>query len=93
MVYKSNTLKDAFLSKNSHQKNISKVAFNFISTRCNTNYFGQSDSYSASRTDDHFDNDKKLRLYQRKVSYADCLDKCANDCFSLLDTANTKHQL
>ena len=27
------------------------------------------------------------------MSSTDCLDKCSKDCFSVLDTANTKHQL
>ena len=27
------------------------------------------------------------------MSSKDCLDKCSKDCFSVLDTANTKYQL
>ena len=47
----------------------------------------------ATRTVEHFGKDKKSHKYQHLISSNDCLDKCSKDCFSVLHTANTKHQL
>ena len=38
----------------------------------------------GTRIDEHFGKNKKSK---------DCLEKCSKNCFSVLDVANTKHQL
>ena len=52
---------------------------------CNASYVGQTSRHLATRIDEH--------IYQRLMSSKDSLDKCSKDCFSVLDTANIKHQL
>ena len=44
----------------------------------------------GNRDYDHFSKDKTLRAYLHLISTAEFLDKSSNDCFSVLNTANTK---
>ena len=41
---------------------------------------------------EHFGKDKELDIYQHLMSSTDYLEKCSEECLSILDTANTKHQ-
>ena len=47
----------------------------------------------TARINEHFGKDKKSHIYQHLVSSADCLNACSRYCFSILNTARTKHQL
>ena len=76
-----------FFNKNEH---LSKVVYKFV---FNSSYVGQTCRHLATRIDEHFGKDKKSHLYQDLMLFKDCLDKCSKDCFSVADTANTKHQL
>ena len=42
---------------------------------------------------EHFGKDKKSFIYQQLMAFNDFLDQFSKDCFSVLDAANTKHQL
>ena len=53
----------------------------------------QISRHLATRIDEHFGKDKTSHIYQNLTSFKDCVDKCSKDCFSVLDTTNTKHQL
>ena len=54
---------------------------------------GQTCRHLATRIDEHFGKYKKSHIHQHLMSSKRCLDKCSTDCFSVLDTANTKNQL
>ena len=56
-------------------------------------YVGQTHQHLTTRTDEHFGKVKKSYVYQHLMSSADCLNACSSDCFSILYTTRTKHQL
>ena len=83
LVFTSEKLRCAFSTKDPYQsEHLSKVVYKFVCASC-----------YATRIDKHFGKNKKSHIYQYLMSSKHCLDKCSKDCFSVLDTANTKHQL
>ena len=94
LVFTSEKLRCAFPTKDPYKReHLSKVAYNFVCASCNASYIGQTCRHLATRIDEHFGKDKNSVIYQHLMSFKDCLDKCSKDSFSVLDTANTKHQL
>ena len=94
MFFTREKLRRAFSTEDSYKsEHLSKVVYKFVCASCNTSYVGQTCRHLATRIDEHFGKDKKSHIYQHLMSSKDCLDKCSKDCFSVLDTANTKHQL
>ena len=61
----------------------------FFCASCKASYAGQTCRHLATRIDKHTGKDNGKGLMTSK----DCLDKCSKDYFSVLDTANTRHQL
>ena len=94
LVFTSDKLRQTFTYKDSYPSVLSsKVVYKFVCASCNASYVGQTHRHLTTRIDEHFGNDKKLHLYQHLILSADYLNACSRDCFSLLDTARTKHQL
>ena len=94
LVFTSEKLRCAFSTKDPYQsEHLSKVVYKFGCASCNASYAGQTCRHLATRIDEHFGKDKKSHIYQHLMSSKDCLDKCSKDCFSVLDTTNTQHQL
>ena len=94
LVFTSEKLRCAFSTKDPYQsEHLSKVVYKFVCASCNDSYVGQTSRHLTTRIYEHFGKDKKSHIYQHLMSSKDCLDKCSKDCFSVLDTANTKHQL
>ena len=67
--------------------------YKFVNSSCSASCIGQTCQYLTTRINKHFDKDKKSHIYQHLMSFQYCLDKYSKDCFSVLDTANAKHQL
>ena len=83
-----------FQKKDPYQsEHLSKVVCKFVSASCNASYVGQTCWHLATRIDERFGKDKKYQIYQHLMFFKDFLDKSCKDCFFVLDTANTKHQL
>ena len=94
LVFPSEKLRWAFSTKDPYKsEHLSKVVYKFVCASYNSSYVGQTCRHLATRIDEHFGKDKKSHIYQHLMSSKDCLDKCSKYCFSVLDTANTKHQL
>ena len=94
MAFTSEKLWCAYLTKDPYQsEHLSQVAYKFVCAGCNASYVGQTCQHLATRIDELFGEGKKSCIYQHLMSSKDCLDKCSKDCFSVLDTTNTKHQL
>ena len=94
LVFTSNKLRQTFSYKDSYPSALSsKVVYKFVCASCNASYVGQTHRHLTTRIDEHFGKDKKSHIYQHLMSSVDCLDACSRDCFSILDTARTKHQL
>ena len=94
LVFTSEKLWCAFSTKESYQsEHLSKVVYKFVCASCNASYVGQTCQYLTTRIDEDFGKDKKSHIYQQLMPSTDCLGKCSKDCFSVLDTTNTKYQL
>ena len=74
-------------------EHLSKVVYKFACAGCNTAYINQICRHLANRIDEHFAKDKRPHIYQHLMSSKDCSDQYSKDCASVLDTANSKHQL
>ena len=91
LVFTSEKLRCAFSTKDPYNsEHLSKVVYKFVCASCNASYIGQTCRHLATRLVEHFGKDKKS---QHLMPSKDCLDKCSKDCFSVLDSANTKYQL
>ena len=94
LVFTSDKLRQTFSYKDSYPSVLSsKVVYKFVCVSCNASYVGQTHQHLTTRIDEHFGKDKKSHIYQHLTSSVDCLNACSRDCFSILDTARTKHQL
>ena len=94
LVFTSNKLGQTFSYKDSYPSVLnSKVVYKFVCASCNASYVGQTCRHLKTRIDEHFGKDKNSHTYQHLMSSSDCLNACSRDCFSILDTARTKHQL
>ena len=74
-------------------EHLSKFVYKFVCASCNPSYVGQMCRHLTTRIDEHFGKDKKFHICSHLMSSKKCLDKCSKDCFTISDTANTKHQL
>ena len=93
-VLTSDKLRQTFWYKDSYPSVLSsKVVYKFVCASCNASYVGQTHRHLTTRIDEHFGKEKMSHIYQHLMSSADCLEACSRDCFSILDTARTKHQL
>ena len=93
LVFTSNTLCQTFTYKDSPSVLSSKVVYKFVCASCNASYVGQIYQHLAIKIDEHFGKDKKSHKYQHLMSSVDFLNACSGDCFSILDTVRSKHQL
>ena len=94
LVFTSDKLSQIFSYKDSYPSVLnSKVVYKFVCASCNASYVGQTHRHLTTRIDEHFGKDKNSHIYQHLMSSSDCLNACSRDCFTILDTARTKHQL
>ena len=94
LVFTSEKLRRATSTKDPYKsEHLFKVGYKFVCASCNASYVGQTCRHLATTIDEHFGKDKKSHINQHLMSSKDCLDKCSKDCFTVLDTGNTKHQL
>ena len=94
LVFTSDKLRQTFSYKDSYPSVLSsKVVYKFICASCNASYVSQMHRHLTTRIDEHFGKDKKSHIYQHLMSSTDCLNACSRGCFSILDSARTKHQL
>ena len=95
LVFTSEKLRCAFsTTKDSYQsEHLSKTVYKFVCASCNASCVGQTCRHLITRIDEHFGKYKKSHIYQHLMSFTDYLGKYSKDCFFVLDTTNTKHQL
>ena len=94
LIFTSDILSQTFSYKDSYPSVLhSKVVYKFVCASCNASYVGQTQQHLTTGIDEHFGKDKNSRIYQHLISSSDCLNDCSRDCFTILDTARTKHQL
>ena len=94
IVFTSDKLSQTFSYKDSYPRVVnSKVVYNFVCISCNASYVGQTHQLLTTRIEEHFGKDKTSYIYQHLMSSSDCVNTCSFGCFTISDTARTKHQL
>ena len=94
LVFTSDKFRQTFWYKDSYPSVLcSRFVYKFVCASCNASYVGQTHQHLTTRIDEHFGKDKNSHIYQHLMSSSDCLNACSRDCFTILDTARTKHQL
>ena len=94
LVFTSNKLCQTFMYEDSYPSVLSsKVVYKFVCISCNASHIGETHRHFTTRIEEQFDKDKKSHIYKHLMSSVDCFNACSHDCFSILDTARTKHQL
>ena len=74
--------------------NKSHVVYKFSCAGCNASYIGETTRHFSTRVKEHLETDKTSSVYRHlHVHSLPCKDACDESCFSLLDYANTDHQL
>ena len=94
LVFTSNELGQKLTYKGSYPSVLSlKVVYKFVCANCNASHVGQTYRHFTTKIDEHFGKNKKSHIYQHLMPSTHCLNACSRDCFPILDTARTKHQL
>ena len=94
LVFTSNKLRQTISSKDCCPSVLSlKVVHKFVCASCNASYVGKTHRHLTTRIVEHFGKDKNSHIYQHLMSSTDFFNACSRDCFSILDSARTKHQL
>ena len=71
----------------------SRVVYKFTCANCNVCYIGETARHLCVRVNEHLTSDKKSAIYKHLQSNISCMSACSEQCFSIIDSAPTKHQL
>ena len=69
------------------------VVYKFVCSGCNANYIGETCRQLTTRIHEHLVTDKASQVLKHLNSSPNCKVECTNECFSILDKANTKFSL
>ena len=70
------------------------VVYKFVCNGCNAMYIGMTCSHLATRIKQHLATDKNSHIFKHLLNNKHCKDSCKDsNCFSIIDRANTKHDL
>ena len=94
LIFTTGKVRDSFSCKDklSSFAHTSKVIYKFVCSNCNVSYVGETERNLSLRIKEHF-KDKNSHVYKHVNSSETCKEYCTDNCFSILDRANTKHQL
>ncbi|XP_057298046.1 uncharacterized protein LOC130628959 [Hydractinia symbiolongicarpus] len=88
LVFKLCKIKDYF-SCNDLQ---SKLVYKFVCASCNASYVGETTRHISSRVKEHLNTEKNLQIFKHMQSNLNCKLLCNENCFSILDYADTDWQ-
>ena len=71
----------------------SSVVYKFQCAGCEASYIGETSRHLSTRIDEHLRKDKNSHVFKHLLGSQQCKDTVSADCFSILDTAPTQHQL
>ena len=71
----------------------SHVVYKFNCAHCNACYVGRTDRHHATRVHEHLVSDKNSHILKHLKTNLQCKNACDENCFEILDTANSKYQL
>ena len=68
------------------------LVYKFICARCKSCYIGETCRHFITRIDEHIKKNKKSHVFQHLHNKEKCFSSFDLNCFSILDSAATKHQ-
>ena len=71
----------------------STVVYKFICAECNSAYVGETSRHLSTRVREHLLTDKNSNIFKHLRSSSKFKMACNEDCFTILDSANTYHHL
>jgi hypothetical protein len=71
----------------------SQVVYKFTCPGCNASYIGETNRHLSTRIKEHLSSDKSSHIYKHLVESQDCKLLSNDNCFIVLDQAQTKYQL
>ena len=71
----------------------SHVVYKFTCACCNACYVGRTHRHHTTRVKEHLVSDKNSHIFQHLKSNLLCKNACDENCFEILDTANTQYKL
>ena len=94
LIFNTSKIKDSFSNKDKFTSfdHASQVIYKFVCASCNAGYIGETERHLSVRVKEHF-KDKNSHVYKHINASSQCKEACNESCFSILDRANTKHQL
>lgn len=71
----------------------SLVVYKFSCSGCNASYIGETTRHFSTRVKEHLSRDKNSHIFKHLSESAICKNVSDDNCFSILDNAQTKYQL
>ena len=71
----------------------SSVVYKFVCASCTASYIGETSRHISTRISEHLGKDKNSHVYKHLMSSQACQTSCDENCFSVLDHAETKYKL
>ena len=94
LVFSTCKVKDYFSQKDELPSSFkSHVVYKFNCAHCNACYVGRTDRHHTTRVNEHLVSDKNSHILKHLKSNLQCKNACDENCFEILDTANSKYQL
>ena len=69
------------------------VVYKFRCTGCKSSYVGHTIKNLATRIKQHLNSDKNSHIYKHLKGSKTCEDKCSNNSFEIIDSAQTQYSL
>ena len=94
LVFTTSKIKDSFSAKDKFNSfdHISKVIYKFVCASCADSYIGETERHLSKRIKEHC-SDKNSHVFKHLNASEACKNAYNNNCFFVLDHADTKHQL
>ena len=94
LVFTATKIKDYFSQKDKIPDCFrSFVVYKFICARCNSSYVGKTHRHHTTRVKEHLYKDLNSHIFQHLQNNQECKNSCNENCFSIIDTANTQYEL
>ena len=71
----------------------SHIVYKFECVECNSTYVGFTTRYYQTRVKEHLETDKSSHIYKHLHKNEKCKQMCSENCFEILDRANSEYEL
>ena len=72
---------------------LGRIVYKFTRAGCNASYIGETTHHISTRVREHLVSDKASHVLKHLASSKACRDSCSTECFTLLDSANSRFKI